>query len=144
MVYASTFLEDEDLFVVVRGPGAVLGAEWEAQARAHMAEDPNWPPGRRRLVDTTAMDPDALTAADVGTNTDLYGERPERIVGTRTAIVAGRAWEIATEFERRIDRFGSRTIVFNYLAEACKWLGVHPELARTTIAGLRQELTGNA
>jgi hypothetical protein len=141
MVYASRYLEDEDVFVVVWGQGAVLGAEWEAQVRARMAEDPDWPPGSRRLVDATAMDPDALTAADVATNTDLYGARPERIVGTRTAIVAGRAWEIATEFERRIDRFGSRTIVFNYLTEACKWLGVDPELARATIAELRQELS---
>jgi hypothetical protein len=140
MVYASTYLEDEDLFVVVWGAGAVLGAEYEAHARARMAEDPNWPPGTRRLVDATAMAADALTASDVATNTDLYGERTERMVGTRTAIVAGRAWEIATEFERRIDRYGSRTIVFNYLSEACKWLGIDPDRARTTIAQLRKEL----
>jgi hypothetical protein len=66
------------------------------------------------------------------------------MVGTRTAIVAGRAWDIATEFERRIDRYGSRTIVFNYLTEACKWLGADPEIARTTIATLRQEISDDS
>ena len=60
--------------------------------------------------------------------------------GVRNAIVASRAWSIATEYERRIDRLGSTTIVFNYLAEACGWLGLDPVLVRDVVTALRRDL----
>jgi len=139
MAIASEYVAAEDLLVVV-WDGIVTGDEWEAFARSRLAADPGWPPGTRRLVDVTTLDPSSLTPADVETNTNLYRGRNAQMVGTRTAIVAARAWDIATEYERRIDRLGSRTIVFNYLPEACAWLGLDPDVARELVNRLRQEL----
>ena len=139
MAIASRYLDTEDLLVVV-WDGRVSGEEWEGFARGRLAADPGWPRGTRRLVDVTTLDPDSLTPADVEANTDLYRDRVANMVGVRTAIVASRAWAIATEYERRIDRLGSTTIVFNYPAEACRWLGLDPDRAREVVAGLRREL----
>jgi hypothetical protein len=136
---ASEYLEAEDLLVVV-WDGMVPGEEWEAFARGRLAEDPDWPRGTRRIVDLTTLDPSSLSKADVEANASLYRDRAANMVGARTAIVASRAWEIATEYERRIDRLGSTTIVFNYLLEACGWLGVDQELVRGIVSRLRREL----
>jgi hypothetical protein len=139
MAIASEYVATEDLLVVV-WDGIVSGDEWDAYARNRLADDPEWPQGSRRLIDVTGLDPSALTPADAEANADLYKERGANMVGTRTAIVASRAWELATAFERRIDRLGSTTIVFNYLAEACGWLSLDPELARGIVARLRADL----
>ena len=139
MPIASEFVEAEDLLVVV-WDGIVTGEEWETFARDRIAAEPDWPLGSRRLVDVTTLDPSSLSPADVATNTDLYRDRTTRMVGARTAVIAAGAWDIATEWERSIDRFGSRTIVFNYLPEACGWLGLDPDLAREVVTRLRREL----
>jgi hypothetical protein len=139
MGIASEYVEAEDLLVVV-WDGTVSGDEWDAFARGRLAADPEWPRGTRRLIDVTGLDPSSLTTADAEANADLYQDRTANLVGTRTAIVASRAWEVATAFERRIDRLGSTTIVFNYLAEACGWLGLDPEPARRVVTRLRREL----
>jgi hypothetical protein len=140
MAIASEYLETEDLLVVV-WDGTVSGEEWETFARGRLA-DPAWPPGTRRLVDVTSLDPDSLTPADIEANADLYRDRGVNMVGVRTAIVASGAWAIATEYERRIDRLGSSTIVFNYPAEACRWLGIDPEVVRGVVTALRRDLRG--
>ena len=140
MAIASEYLEAEDLLVVV-WDGTVSGEDWEAFVRAgRLAADPAWPPGTRRLVDITTLESDSLTPADVQANADLYRDRGASMVGVRNAIVASRAWSIATEYERRIDRLGSTTIVFNYLAEACGWLGLDPVRVRDVVTALRRDL----
>jgi len=37
-----------------------------------------------------------------------------------------------------LNRLGSTTIVVNYPAEACHWLGLDPDLARDVVAALRR------
>jgi hypothetical protein len=139
MAIASEYLEAEDLLVIV-WDGVVTGDEWEEFARGRIAADPRWPPGARRLVEVTTLDPSSLTPADVEANAELYRDRAANMIGTRTAIVAARAWDIATEYERRIDRLGAQTVVFNYLSEACGWLGLDADRVRGVVTRLRRDL----
>jgi hypothetical protein len=141
MGIASEFLETEDLLIVV-WHGTVSGDEWEAFARQRIAEDPRWPLGKRRLGDITTFEPSRMSPADVETVTDLYVDRLQNLVGSRQAIVASHAWDLARKFERNIDRLGATTVVFNRVADACAWLGIDPVAACQILATLRSGLRG--
>jgi hypothetical protein len=139
MGIASEYLAADDLLVVV-WHGPVSGGEWEEFVRRRLSDDPSWPAGRRRLADLTTFDPSLLSPTDVEAITPLYRDRLRNLVGSRQAIVATHGWEIAREFERRIDRFGATTVVFNDLEAASAWLGIDPVSTRQVITALRAGL----
>jgi hypothetical protein len=139
MGIASEYLEAEDVLIVV-WDGLVSPADWEQFVRQRLRDDPNWPSGKRRLADVTTLDPSLLTSADVDVVTGLYHDRMENLVGTRQAIVATQGWDLARDFERRIDRLGATTVVFNDVESACAWLGTDAGVTRGVIDRLRSGL----
>lgn len=139
MGIANEYVEADDLLVVV-WHGPVSGDEWARFVRQRLADDPSWPPGKRRLADLTTLDPSLLSTTDVETVTPLYGERLRNLAGSRQAIVATQGWDLARAFERRIDRLGATTVVFNDVEAACAWLAIDPVSTRRVIAILRSAL----
>jgi hypothetical protein len=139
MGIASQYLENDELLVVV-WHGRVSGAEWEHFAREQLAGDPNWPIGKRRFADITTLEPSLLSLADIETVTALFRDRVHNLAGSRQAIVATLAWDLAREYERHIDRLGSTTIVFNQFQTGCTWLGIDPVSTADVVATLRTRL----
>jgi hypothetical protein len=134
----ATELQPGDVLMIV-WDGVVSGDDWETHTRRRLADDPSWPSGTRRLADITSFDPSALTSPDVATVVELLRTRTSKLVGTRIAVVASEGWDLARDFERQIDRFGTTTIVFNEVKSAADWLGVDVDATRSTIKRLRTE-----
>jgi hypothetical protein len=139
MGITSIYLEADDLMVGV-WHGTVSGAEWQDFTRRQLADDPNWPPGKRHLTDLTTFDPSELNVEDLDVVAGLYSDRITKIARRRQAIVASSGWEIARAFERRMQRLGATTVVFNSVAAACNWLGADLESMRGIIGELRDDL----
>ena len=139
MGIAAEYLEAEDLLIVV-WHGLVSAEEWQQFVSRRIAGEASWPSGKRRLADLTTLDPSVLSTTDIDKVIPLYRERIGNLVGSRQAIVAGLAWDLARDFERRIDGLGATTVVFNDVEAACEWLGSDPASTREVIARLRQGL----
>jgi hypothetical protein len=144
MGIASVYVDSDDLLVIV-WHGRVSGAEWKQNVDAQLGDDPTWPRGRRRLIDLMSLGPSDLSSADIETVIS-FGRGRILDTGSRQAVVASRAWDLAWdlagEFARRSNELGSTTIVFDRIDWACAWLGVDPDSLRPVIATLRTELGG--
>ena len=136
MGIASEYLVADDLLVVV-WHGRVSAEEWERFVRQRLADEPGWPLGKRRLADITTLDPSLLTSDDVETVTALYRDRLRNLAASRQALVASQGWDLARDFERRMDRLGATTVVFNHVEDACAWLGIELVATRQLISRLR-------
>ena len=139
MEIASEYLEADDLLIIV-WHGLISGGDWEQFVVQRLADDPTWPPGKRRLADLTTLDPSNLSEADVEAVIPHYRDRVQNLVGSRQALVATEGWELARMFERRIDQLGATTIVFNDVEAASAWLVIDPASARRVIDRLRAGL----
>jgi hypothetical protein len=139
MGIASEYRDADDLLVVV-WHGLVSGGEWAQFVRQRLADDPGWPNGKRRLADLTTLDPSLLSSTDVENVIPLYSARLRNLAGTRQAIVATHGWDLARDFERRIDRLGATTVVFNRVSDACEWLGIDEVAVSEVITRLRAAL----
>ena len=143
MGITSVYLDAEDLTVAV-WHGTVSGAEWKHFVHVQLANDPDWPRGKRHLADLTTFDPGELSSEDLDAVVGLVSGRIVKIARRREAIVASLGWELARGFERRIQRLGAMTVVFNSVPDACTWLGADLERVREIVSGLRDELRANA
>jgi hypothetical protein len=139
MGIAAVYVESTDLHVIV-WDAMVSGADWQQNIGGQLDQDPAWPRGRRRLIDVTTLDPSLLSSSDVDTAIAYGRERILQVAGTRQAIVATLAWDLAQDFARRSTELGATTIVFDRLDAACQWLGVDAEATRPTVAALRAQL----
>jgi hypothetical protein len=136
---ASDYVETDDVLVIV-WDGQVSGAEWKQNVGKRLDDDPAWPRGRRRLIDLTTLDPSEITTSDIEVVIAVGRERIHHVAGSRQAVVAVLAWDLAQEFARRSTELGATTIVFDRLEPACAWLGVDPASARPVARQLRAEL----
>jgi hypothetical protein len=136
---AAEYVEADDLLVVV-WHGLVSGAEWRQFVGRRVTTQESWPAGRRRLADLSTLDPSLLSTADIENVLPLYRDRIGNLIASRQAIVAALAWDLARDFERRIDGLGATTVVFDRVDDACHWLGTDPVSTRQVITTLRDSL----
>ena len=69
-----------------------------------------------------------------------YGNHLKEGVNMKVAIVASEAFKKAVAFERVLLRYGASVVVFNFLENACTWLGIAAE----EIERLLRQLQGQA
>ena len=91
-----------------------------------LSSDANWPPpARLHLSDLRRASLDAsMHEANLAQAASIYGRQPDKLVNMKVAIVASHEFERAVAFERLMERYGPRVIVFNQLETACSWLGI--------------------
>jgi len=70
----------------------------------------------------------------------LYGNHLKEGENMKVAIVASEAFKKAVAFERVLLRYGASVVVFNFLENACTWLGIAAE----EIERILQQLQGQA
>jgi hypothetical protein len=58
------------------------------------------------------------------------------------AIVASEAYTKAVAFERVLLRYGASVVVFNFLENACTWLGIEAEEIERLLRQLRGQARG--
>ena len=72
----------------------------------------------------------------------LYGNHLETDVTMKVAIVASEAFKKAVAFERVLLRYGASVVVFNFLENACTWLGIAAEEIERRLRQLQGQARG--
>ena len=72
----------------------------------------------------------------------LYGNHLKEGENMKVAIVASEAFKKAVAFERVLLRYGASVVVFNFLENACTWLGIEAEEIERRLRQLRGQARG--
>jgi len=123
--------------------GTVSCDEWRDQV-ASLVSDPGWRSRPRFLTDLrTAGDVSTITDDHVAEMADLFAASARATVHAKVALVAADLFDGARMFEHETDSSGVRTIVFNDVGTACRWLGVEPISVLPSITTLRQHINAS-
>ena len=138
-------IDKEQGLTVVLWEGVVTADDFLAHVR-RLSSDADWlPPKRLHLshLRFTALDA-SMDAAIIEKAAHLYGNHLEKGVNLKVAIVASEAFKKAVAFERVLLRYGASVVVFNFLENACTWLGIEAEEIERTLRQLRGQARGRA
>ena len=125
-------IDKEKGLTVVLWEGVVTADDFLAHVR-RLTSDADWPPPRRLHLSHlrfTSLDA-SMDEAIIEKAADLYGNHLKKGVNMKVAIVADEAFMKAVAFERVLLRYGASVVVFNFLDNACTWLGIEAEEHRT-------------
>jgi len=143
MPIAMTYRKGSDI-VLEAWVGRISVVEAFEHERDHL-QDPDYPHAARVLADLTG----AVMSPEIGPSfiaefTGLYREYPEKMWGTRVAIVATEEWNTAKNYERasELQRLNMSVVVFTNLWTACTWLGIDVEPTKKWIDETRARLLG--
>ena|SRR5690242_4227504 len=123
--------------------GEISQAEYLEYARRQNA-DRDWHATTRSLIDArTVLTPPGAEQV-LASISATYEQMRADDAPSRTAIVAGHDFALASQYGETRTEAGTLTIAFHDLSTACIWLDVELELVQQTIGELREELTGAA
>jgi hypothetical protein len=136
-------IDKEKGLAVVLWEGVVTADDFLAHVR-RLCSDADWPPPQRLHLSHlgfTSLDA-SMDAAIIEKAAHLYGNHLQTGVNLKVAIVASEAFKKAVAFERVLLRYGVSVVVFNFLENACTWLGIEAEEIERTLRQLRGQARG--
>ena len=117
--------------------GAVSFEEWLRHVQA-VVTDPNWPAGKRHLVDLKrTKDFSDIFESDLDEVSSLISIYEDRVVGVKLAIIADPGVRKPELFIQFLSTIGVEGKVFVDLAAACQWLNLDPAQAEQKLQQLR-------
>jgi len=136
-------IDKEKGLTVVLWEGVVTADEFLAHVR-RLTSDADWPPPKRLHLSHlrfTSLDA-SMDDVTIEKAAHLYGNHLETGVTMKVAIVASEAFKKAVAFERVLLRYGASVVVFNFLENACTWLGIAAEEIERLLRQLRGQARG--
>ena len=136
-------IDQEKGLTLVLWEGVVTADEFLAHVR-RLCADADWPPPKRLHLShlrSTALDA-SIDDAIIEKAAHLYGNHLQTGVTMKVAIVASEAFKKAVAFERVLLRYGASVVVFNFLENACTWLGIAAEEIERLLRQLRGQARG--
>jgi len=136
-------IDQEKRLTVALWEGVVTADEFLAHVR-RLCSDADWPPPKRLHLShlrSTALDA-SIDDAIIDKAAHLYGTHLETGENMKVAIVASDAFKKAVAFERVLLRYGASVVVFNFLENACTWLGIEAEEIERLLRHLRGQARG--
>ncbi len=130
--------------IVVAWDQNVSLQEWQAHLE-RMFVDPNYSQADYQLVDMRfAIIGPSITEAQIRRIVAEVESKSRLIIHKKLAIVAGSDWDKIKLFEKLIEPYGVRPVVFTNLLTACTWIGadvieVGEEVKRMRL-GLRENV----
>ena len=128
---------------VVLWEGVVTADDFLAHVR-RLTSDADWsPPKRLHLSHLRFTSLDAsMDAAIIEKAAHIFGTHLKQGENMKVAIVAAEAFKKAVAFERVLLRYGASVVVFNFLENACTWLGIEAEEIERLLRHLRGQARG--
>ena len=125
---------------VVLWEGVVTADDFLAHVR-RLTSDADWsPPKRLHLSHLRSTSLDAsLDEATIEKAAHIFGNHLKTGENMKVAIVASEVFKKAVAFERMLLRYGASVVVFNFLEDACRWLGIEAEEIEHTLRQLRAQ-----
>ena len=136
-------IDQEKGLTVVLWEGVVTADEFLAHVR-RLTSDADWPPPKRLHLSHlwfTSLDA-SMDDAIIEQAAHLYGNHLKEGENMKVAIVASEAFKKAVAFERVLLRYGASVVAFNFLENACMWLGIEAEEIERLLRQLRGQARG--
>ena len=133
-------IDQEKGLTLVLWEGVVTADEFLAHVR-RLCSDADWPPPKRLHLSHlrfTSLDA-SMDDAIIDKAAHLYGTHLATGENMKVAIVASEAFKKAVAFERVLLRYGASVVVFNFLENACTWLGIAAAEIERTLQQLRDQ-----
>jgi hypothetical protein len=136
-------IDKEKGLTVVLWEGVVTADDFLAHVR-RLCSDADWPsPKRLHLSHLRFTSLDAsMDAAIIEKAAHIFGTHLKQGENLKVTIVAAEAFKKAVAFERVLLRYGVSVVVFNFLENACTWLGIAAEEIERTLQQLQGQARG--